>query len=53
MTAPLVEVAAVSRTYQMRAGLFGRPVNIDAVDKVGFSIQRGESLGIVGESGSG
>jgi peptide/nickel transport system ATP-binding protein len=53
MTAPLVEVTSVSRAYPMRTGLFGRPVNVHAVDGISFSIRRGETLGIVGESGSG
>lgn len=53
MTAPLVEVQGISRTYRMRSGLFGRPTSIHAVDGLGFSILKGETLGIVGESGSG
>ena len=53
MTTPLVEVQAISRTYRMRSGLFGRPISVRAVDNLSFSIQKGETLGIVGESGSG
>ncbi|MGJ4911599.1 ABC transporter ATP-binding protein [Bradyrhizobium sp. SZCCHNS3002] len=53
MTAPLVEVSGISRTYRMRSGLFGRPASVHAVDGLSFSIQKGETLGIVGESGSG
>ncbi|MGJ5039877.1 ABC transporter ATP-binding protein [Bradyrhizobium sp. SZCCHNRI1058] len=53
MTAPLVEVQAISRTYRMRTGLFGRAASVHAVDGLSFSIQKGETLGIVGESGSG
>jgi peptide/nickel transport system ATP-binding protein len=53
MTAPLVEVAAVTRSYRMRAGLFGRPAHVHAVDGISFAIARGETLGVVGESGSG
>jgi peptide/nickel transport system ATP-binding protein len=53
MTAPLVEVSAISRSYGTRAGLFGRGTAVHAVDGVSFSIRKGETLGLVGESGSG
>ncbi|GAB6878202.1 ABC transporter ATP-binding protein [Halorubrum gandharaense] len=48
---PLVEVEDL-RTYYYSSGLFaGDPVK--AVDGVSLSIERGETLGIVGESGCG
>ena len=53
MTAPLVSVDRLVRTYRMRAGMFGRPREVCAVDGVSFRINRGETLGLVGESGSG
>lgn len=53
MSTSLVEVSAISRTYKTRAGLFGRTVDVRAVDSVSFSIRKGETLGLVGESGSG
>ena len=53
MTAPLVSVDRLVRTYPMRAGMFGRPRGVCAVDGVTFEINRGETLGLVGESGSG
>jgi len=53
MTAPLVSVDRLVRTYPMRAGMFGRPRGVCAVDGVTFRINRGETLGLVGESGSG
>ncbi|GLR91352.1 ABC transporter ATP-binding protein [Bradyrhizobium iriomotense] len=53
MSAPLVEVSAISRTYTMRSGMFGRSTAVHAVDGVSFSIRKGETLGLVGESGSG
>jgi peptide/nickel transport system ATP-binding protein len=53
MTAPLVSMNALVRTYRMRAGMFGRPRDVCAVDGVSLDIGRGETLGLVGESGSG
>jgi peptide/nickel transport system ATP-binding protein len=53
MTTPLVEVDAIVRSYQVRAGMFGRVADLRAVDGVSFEIRRGETLGVVGESGSG
>ena len=53
MTEPLVRVDDVARTYHSRRGLFGRAVEVAAVDGVSFTLGRGETLGIVGESGSG
>jgi peptide/nickel transport system ATP-binding protein len=54
MSAPLLQVVDVHKRYHLpRESLFGaRPV-VQALDGVGFTLQRGRSLGIVGESGSG
>jgi len=53
MTTPLLQVAALSKRFKLRQGLFRRPTTLTAVDTVDFSVARGRSLGIVGESGSG
>lgn len=53
MTSPLVSMNGLVRTYRMRAGMFGRPRDVCAVDGVSLQIVRGETLGLVGESGSG
>ena len=50
----LVEVRGLSSQYRVRRGLFGGPPSfIRAVDEVSFEIRRGETLGLVGESGCG
>ncbi|WP_375687585.1 ABC transporter ATP-binding protein [Pseudooceanicola sp. LIPI14-2-Ac024] len=52
--APLLEVRGVRRDYHLpRKSLFGDPVVIQAVKGVSFTLERGESLGLVGESGCG
>ncbi len=53
MTAPLVEVSGLTKAFATGGGLFGRPGRILAVDDVSFGIARGETLGLVGESGCG
>ncbi|HEX2873187.1 MAG TPA: ABC transporter ATP-binding protein [Polyangiaceae bacterium] len=52
--APLVEVTGLQKHFPVRGGLFGRVVGqVRAVDDVSFSIKKGETLGLVGESGCG
>lgn len=51
---PLIEVSDLVCHFPVRAGLLRRTVgSIQAVDKISFSVQRGEGLGVVGESGCG
>jgi oligopeptide transport system ATP-binding protein len=50
----LLEVRDLVKHYPVAAGLFGRAVGVvRAVDGVSFTIRRGETLGLVGESGCG
>lgn len=50
----LLEVNNLQKYFPIRSGLLGRAKNqIKAVDRVSFSIQPGETLGLVGESGCG
>jgi peptide/nickel transport system ATP-binding protein len=50
----LLEVRNLRRYFPIRGGLLQRRVaTVQAVDDVSFSVRRGETLGIVGESGCG
>jgi oligopeptide transport system ATP-binding protein len=50
----LLEVTDLVKHYPVSGGMFGREVGVvRAVDGVSFTIRRGETLGLVGESGCG
>jgi peptide/nickel transport system ATP-binding protein len=53
-TQPLVEVRGLKTHFDVTRGLFaGRRAVVKAVDDVSFTLRRGETLGLVGESGCG
>jgi oligopeptide/dipeptide ABC transporter ATP-binding protein len=51
---PLLDVRDIVKSYEIRRGIFPRVVGqLKAVDRVSFTLQPREVLGIAGESGSG
>jgi oligopeptide/dipeptide ABC transporter ATP-binding protein len=51
---PLVAIDSLKKYFPIRKGLLQREVgHVHAVDDVTFSVQEGETLGLVGESGCG
>ena len=54
MSAPLLSVRDLKKHFAVSGGVFAREVNrVHAVDGVSFDIGKGETLGLVGESGCG
>lgn len=49
----LVEVQDLRKHFPLAAGFFGEPPTVKAVDGVSFTIDHGQTLGLVGESGCG
>ncbi len=53
MTAELLELSGVSRTYQRRTAGGRQGIAVPAVTDVSLTLGKGEILGLVGESGAG
>jgi len=51
---PLLEVRQIQKFFPIKTGLFSKVTgHVHAVDGVSFSVKKGETLALVGESGCG
>ena len=51
---PLLEVRGLKKYFTVDTNFFGKPIKfLKAVDGISFSVDKGKTLGIVGESGCG
>lgn len=54
MSLDLLEVKHLKKYYPIKGGLLGRDIGqVKAVDDISFTVKKGETLGLVGESGCG
>ncbi|MFS0820110.1 ABC transporter ATP-binding protein [Bacillus sp. 1P02SD] len=54
MTQPLLQVHNLKKYFPIQGGVFGKKIgDVKAVDGLSFFVNKGETLGIVGESGCG
>ena len=54
MQGPLVEIKELTKHFEKREGFFGRRTTVvQALDRVSMTINRGQTAGVVGESGCG
>jgi dipeptide transport system ATP-binding protein len=49
----LLEARGLTRTYDVKRGLFGETATVKALTDVSFVLEAGKTLAVVGESGSG
>ena len=48
-----LEIQNLKKYFEIKAGFLKKPNILKAVDDVSFTIARGETMGLVGESGCG
>ena len=51
--APIMSLSNVSKTFQVKQGLFGKNLPLHAISDISIELHEGEVVGLVGESGCG
>ena len=51
--APLLNAIGLKKYYPVKKGMFAKTQQVKALDGVSFSLERGKTLAVVGESGCG
>ncbi|WP_116655133.1 ABC transporter ATP-binding protein [Pelagibacterium sediminicola] len=52
-SAPLLRIENLKKTFSIPTTLFRKPLTLTALEDINFTVEKGETLGIVGESGCG
>ncbi|MEM2587651.1 MAG: ATP-binding cassette domain-containing protein, partial [Candidatus Bathyarchaeia archaeon] len=50
---PLLQLEQLSKWFEIKRTIFSKPLYLRAVDGVNLSLEEGEAISIVGESGCG
>lgn len=53
MTGPALDLIALRKVFRTKSGMFGQTRDLVAVDDLSLRLAKGETLGLVGESGCG
>ena len=53
MIHPMIQMNGIRKTFRLRRGLFGQSEELLAVNDLSLEVAKGETLGLVGESGCG
>ncbi len=53
MIAPILVTSGLSKSFQSSRGIFRKPLNVQAVENISFTLGEAETLSVVGETGSG
>jgi len=53
MSGPILVTSGLSKSFQSSRGLFKKPLTVQAINNISFTLGQAETLSVVGETGSG